>query len=215
MISLSPFHRILHSRGRDSVDLLYNLSCSFNDQTSQPTDGVAFPSSEEEVAMLLKWCNSNQVCVIPFGAGSSVVMGVQPPSDNQQTKATLTISLEKMNRLLSIDPVSETCLVEGGVLGPQLEQMLKSQTNGRLTLRYYPQSFEWSTVGGWVATRGGGHFATGPTHIDDLVQAITIVLPNGSVITTRRLPASGAGPNPNAIFLGSEGTLGVITKVST
>jgi alkyldihydroxyacetonephosphate synthase len=80
-----------------------------------------------------------------------------------------------------------------------------------LTLRHFPQSFEFSTLGGWIATRAGGHFATLYTHIDDLVEAVRVVTPKG-VLATRRLPASGAGPSPERLILGSEGILGVITE---
>src|SRR5206468_9622021 len=94
-----------------------------------------------------------------------------------------------------------------GVFGPALEAALRTH---ELTLRHYPQSFEFSTVGGWIATRAGGHFATGHTHIDDLVAAVRAVTPVG-VSESLRVPASGAGPAPDRLFLGSEGPLGVIT----
>ena len=81
-----------------------------------------------------------------------------------------------------------------------------------MTLRFYPQSFERSTLGGWIATRAAGHFATGPTHIDDLVESIRAITPRGDVWESRRLPASGAGPSPDRLLLGSEGTLAVITE---
>ena len=81
-----------------------------------------------------------------------------------------------------------------------------------MTLRFYPQSFERSTLGGWIATRAAGHFATGPTHIDDLVESVRALTPRGDVWESRRLPASGAGPSPDRLLLGSEGTLAVITE---
>ena len=80
-----------------------------------------------------------------------------------------------------------------------------------LTMRHYPQSFEFSTLGGWIATRSGGHFATNRTHIDDFVESIRTVTPRG-VMESRRLPGSGAGPSPDRLVIGSEGTLGVITE---
>jgi alkyldihydroxyacetonephosphate synthase len=104
--------------------------------------------------------------------------------------------------------VNLTARVQAGVFGPALEARLRADG---LTLRHYPQSFEFSTVGGWLATRAGGHFATGPTHIDDLVQTLRVVTPVG-VGETRAVPASGAGPAPDRLFLGSEGALGVITE---
>ncbi len=80
-----------------------------------------------------------------------------------------------------------------------------------MTLRHFPQSFEHSTVGGWIATRSGGHYATNYTHIDDFVESLRVVTPTGTVVT-RRVPGSGAGPSPDRLFLGSEGTLGVVTE---
>src|SRR4029079_151603 len=81
-----------------------------------------------------------------------------------------------------------------------------------MTMRFYPQSFERSTLGGWIATRAAGHFATGPPHIDDLVESVRAVTPGGAVWESPRLPASGAGPSPDRLLLGSEGTLAVITE---
>ncbi len=113
-----------------------------------------------------------------------------------------------MNRVLEIDPVSQTALIQAGTCGPELERQL--QPSG-LTLRFFPQSFEYSTLGGWIATRAGGHFATLYTHIDDLVESLQAVTPRG-VMESRRFPASGAGPAPERIWLGSEGILGIVTQ---
>ncbi len=92
--------------------------------------------------------------------------------------------------------------------GPALEDQLRPHD---LTLRHFPQSFEFSTLGGWIATRGGGHYATLHTHIDDFVENITAVTPRG-LFETRRVPGSGAGPSPDRLMIGSEGALGVITE---
>ena len=92
--------------------------------------------------------------------------------------------------------------------GPALEAQLKPHG---YTLRHYPQSFEFSTLGGWIATRSGGHFATLYTHIDELVESTRVVTPNG-IVASRRLPGSGAGPSPDRMFIGSEGILGIITE---
>jgi alkyldihydroxyacetonephosphate synthase len=99
-------------------------------------------------------------------------------------------------------------LIEGGTYGPALEAQLRPHG---LRLRHFPQSFEYSTLGGWIATRGGGHFATLYTHIDDFVESLRTVTPKG-VIESRRLPGSGAGPSPDRLMVGSEGILGVITQ---
>ncbi len=98
--------------------------------------------------------------------------------------------------------------IEAGILGPALEDALRPHG---LTLRHFPQSFEFSTLGGWIATRSGGHYATLYTHIDDFVESLRVVTPRG-LVETRRLPGSGAGPSPDRLFIGSEGILGVITE---
>jgi alkyldihydroxyacetonephosphate synthase len=113
-----------------------------------------------------------------------------------------------MRRVLEVDATSRAARIQGGALGPDLEEQLAPHG---LTLRFYPQSFEFSTLGGWIATRAGGHFATLYTHIDDLVESVRMVTPSG-VLQTRRLPASGAGPSPERLVLGSEGALGLVTE---
>jgi len=115
----------------------------------------------------------------------------------------------KFNKLLEVNKSCLSARFQAGVLGPQVLQLLKPYG---LTLRHFPQSFEFSSVGGWVATRAGGHYATGMTHIDEFVISLRIVTPSG-IIQTQRIPSSGAGPNENRLFIGSEGTMGIITEV--
>ncbi len=110
--------------------------------------------------------------------------------------------------MLEIDEISQAARIQGGVYGPALESQLKPSG---LTLRHFPQSFEFSTLGGWIATRGGGHYATLYTHIDEFVESLRVVTPAG-VLESFRLPGSGAGPSPDRMFIGSEGTLGIITE---
>jgi len=112
-----------------------------------------------------------------------------------------------LDRVLEVDPVSRAARIEGGATGPRLEEQLKPHG---LTLRHFPQSFEYSTLGGWIATRAGGHFATLYTHIDDLVESVRAITPRGDW-QSFRLPGSGAGPSPDRMLIGSEGTLGVVT----
>eukprot|EP00041_Stephanoeca_diplocostata_P024510 m.623150 g.623150 ORF g.623150 m.623150 type:complete len:608 (+) comp22544_c0_seq11:155-1978(+) len=199
----SAFERLFHSRGRDFIDIVRNARGLFENLI----DLVAYPTSEADVTAVLQACADRHIAVMPFGGGSSVVGGVEPPHGANYTGA-ISLDMALMKTLLEVDEVSMCCHVQGGIYGPELEKVLKPYG---LTLRYYPQSFEFSTVGGWIATRGGGHFATGPTHIDDLVESVTVVSPMGTT-TTRRLPASGAGPSEPRMYLGSEGQLGVITS---
>jgi alkyldihydroxyacetonephosphate synthase len=120
----------------------------------------------------------------------------------------VTIDLRELGRVLEIDKISRAARIEAGAFGPALEAQLKPHG---LTLRHFPQSFECSTLGGWIATRSGGHFATLYTHIDDLVESLRVITPKG-LIETRRLPGSGAGPSPDRLLIGSEGILGIITQ---
>ena len=120
----------------------------------------------------------------------------------------VTVDLERLNRVLEIDTTSRAARIQAGVYGPHLEDQLRPHG---LTLRHFPQSFEFSTLGGWLATRAGGHYATLYTHIDDLLESMRVVTPVG-ISESRRLPGSGAGPSPDRLFLGSEGTLGIITE---
>jgi alkyldihydroxyacetonephosphate synthase len=201
--STERYDRAAHAHGKSYQDYVRGLT---GDYSSAP-DVVAYPRSEEETAIVLDWAGGAQASITPFGGGSSVVGGVEPIADGRY-KAAVTIDLRELGRVREVDKVSRAALIEGGVFGPALEAQLKPHG---LTLRHYPQSFEASTLGGWIATRSGGHFATLYTHIDDLVESLRVVTPKG-ILETRRLPGSGAGPSPDRMIIGSEGTLGIITQ---
>ena len=148
-----------------------------------------------------------RAAVIPFGGGSSVVGGVEP-AVGDGFAGTISLDLKGLDQVLEVDRTSRAARIQGGILGPALEAALKPHD---LTLRHFPQSFECSTLGGWIATRSGGHFATLYTHIDDFVESLRVVTPAG-VLESRRLPGSGAGPSPDRLMIGSEGALGLITE---
>ena len=156
---------------------------------------------------MLEWALGAGAAVIPFGGGTSVVGGVEPVVDGR-FEGVVTIDLKALDRVLEVDEVSGAARIQAGATGPVLEAQLGEHG---LTLRHFPQSFEFSTLGGWIATRAGGHFATLLTHIDDLVESIRALTPVG-VWESRRLPGSGAGISPDRMLLGSEGTLGLITE---
>jgi alkyldihydroxyacetonephosphate synthase len=191
--------RAAHAYGKAYRDVARALA----GRVDHPPDLVAYPAAEADIAALLDWAGEAGHPVVPYGGGSSVVGGVE----YRGPRPWLSMDLSRLDEVTDVDGVNRTARAEAGVFGPALEAHLKP---AGLTLRHYPQSFEFSTVGGWVATRSGGHFATGPTHIDDLVQALRVVTPVG-ISETARVPASGAGPAPDRLFLGSEGTLGIIT----
>ena len=200
-VSTAPAERITHTYGGHSLELLKGLRGEFDN----PPDAVAHPRSEDELEAVLAWCDREGHAVIPYGGGTSVVRGVSVPED---AGTAVTVDLDNLNAVLEVDETSRAARIQGGMLGPDLEAALKPRG---LTLRHFPQSFPWSTVGGWVATRSGGHYATNHTHIDDFVEATRMLTPKGW-FESRRLPGSGAGPSPDRLVLGSEGTLGIVTE---
>ena len=201
--STDPYDRASHTYGRSFRDLVR----AFRRDYAPVPDLVAFPRGEGELVSVLDWCSEAGVAAIPFGGGSSVVGGVEPDV-GQGYQGTVSVDLRHLQGVLDVDATSRAARIAGGTLGPVLEAQLKPHG---LTLRHFPQSFEWSTLGGWIATRSGGHFATLHSHIDEFVEAVRVVTPRG-VLQTRRLPGSGAGPSAERLFSGSEGTLGVITE---
>jgi alkyldihydroxyacetonephosphate synthase len=195
--------RAAHSLGKSYPDVVRALAGRYE----HAVDLVARPRDEAEVQAVLEWAAGANVAVIPYGGGTSVVGGVEPRVPDRYD-GSLSLDLGSLDRVLEVDAVSRAARIGAGASGPRLEEQLGAHG---LTMRFYPQSFELSTLGGWIATRAGGHFATGPTHVDDLVEAVRAITPGGTW-ASRRLPGSGAGPSPDRLLLGSEGILGVITE---
>ena len=195
--------RASHTFGKSYRDVVRG----FHGELAHPPDVVAFPETETDVVDLLDWCAGDGLAAIPFGGGSSVVGGVEGDVGDGYA-GVVSIDLTRLDRVLEIDRTSRAARIQAGALGPVLEDQLRPEG---YTLRHFPQSFEFSTLGGWLATRSGGHYATVYTHIDDLVESMRVVTPTG-VSESRRLPGSGAGPSPDRLFLGSEGSLGIITE---
>jgi alkyldihydroxyacetonephosphate synthase len=201
--SADAYERALHHRGRSYTDVVRGFRGAYG----SPPDVVARPGSEVEVEAVLAWAADVDAVVVPWGGGTSVVGGVEVV-DPSPHAGVVALDLHGLDRVLEVDPVSRAARIQAGATGPGLEGQLAEHG---LTLRHYPQSFEFSTLGGWIATRAGGHFATNWTHIDDLVESVRAVGYSG-VWESRRLPGSGAGPSPDRALLGSEGILGVITE---
>src|ERR1700750_1682282 len=201
--STDPYDRAAHTYGRSFRDLVR----AFRRDYAHAPDLVAFPRGEGELVSVLDWCSDAGAAAIPLGGGSSVVGGVEPDVGDGY-RGTVSVDVRRLQGVLEVDRTSRAARIAAGTLGPALEAQLKPHG---LTLWHFPQSFEWSTLGGWIATRSGGHYATLHTHIDEFVESVRVVTPRG-VLQTRRLPASGAGPSAERLFCGSEGTLGVITE---
>lgn len=202
VVTDEPAERASHTYGKAYRDVIRAL----RGEMATPPDLVARPRSEAQVIDVLDWAAAVGAAVVPFGGGSSVVGGVS--CGGEGFTGVVSLDVTALDRVLEVDTTSRAARVQAGVLGPHLEDQLRPMG---LTLRHFPQSFEFSSLGGWLATRAGGHYATGPTHIDDFVESMRVVTPSG-VSESWRLPGSGAGPSPDRLFLGSEGTLGVITE---
>lgn len=190
--------------GKSTFDLLARRSGA----VQNAPDAIVFPGTAEEIEAVLRYCSEEAVAVVPFGGGTSVVGGVDPVREWFDT--VLTISTRRLCTMTNVDEFSRTATLQAGVTGPQAEEML-----GRhgLTLGHYPQSFVYASIGGFAATRSSGQASAGYGRFDDMVESMSVVTPVG-ITHTGRAPASAAGPDLRQVFLGSEGTLGVITSVT-
>jgi alkyldihydroxyacetonephosphate synthase len=195
--------RASHALGKSYTDVVRG----FRGEFEHPPDLVLRPREEVDVERALEWCSSERVAAIPFGGGTSVVGGVTPRVDSGYN-GVASIDLRALHSVLEVDLLSRGARIQAGASGPELESQLGAHG---LTLRHFPQSFEFSTLGGWIATRAAGHFATLWTHIEDFVESVRAITPEGAW-ESRRLPGSGAGVSPDRMLCGSEGTLGVITQ---
>ena len=203
-VHTSTYERAFHAYGRSYFDLLRLRSGVLE---SAP-DVVVYPTSKEEVLALLQCAELHRFAVIPFGGGSSVVGGVEALRGDKEGVLTLDTTL--LTRVLHVDGVSRTAKIEAGIYGPELEAQMAARG---FILGHQPQSFEYSTLGGWVAARGSGQLSNRYGSADKLVVGSTLVTPRG-ILETGGFPASAAGPNLNQLVAGAEGTLGVITDVT-
>jgi alkyldihydroxyacetonephosphate synthase len=203
ILTSAPYERLLHTYGKSYPETVRAFARDF----ANAPDLVALPKSEADIEAILDLAGGARVAVIPFGCGSSVVGGIEP-AVGDGFAGTVSLDMRHLDRVLEVDSASRAARIQAGVRGPAIEAALKPHG---FALRHYPQSFEFSTLGGWIATRSGGHFATLYTHIDDFVESIRTVTPAG-IMESRRLPGSGAGPSPDRMMIGSEGALGIITE---
>ena len=201
LFSDDHYERVAHALGKAYRDVVRG----FRGEFENPPDLVAFPRDESEIEAVLSWAEAAGAAVVPFGGGTSVVGGVEARLGD---RPVVSMDLKRLDRVLEVDAESLAARIQAGATGPGLEDQLREHG---LTLRHFPQSFEYSTLGGWIATRAGGHFATLYTHIDDLVESVRAITPRGTW-ESRRLPGSGAGPSPDRALIGSEGILGAIAE---
>jgi alkyldihydroxyacetonephosphate synthase len=208
-IFITDEERLLHSYGKSYADLFYVRKGI----VKKAPDIVIYPKSHEDVETIMKLAHSHNVCVIPFGGGTNIVGGVDPRDQTLTAKGIRTIvslDMKLMDKLISLDPQSQTAVIQAGALGPVLEKHLEAEG---WSLGHYPDSFEYSTLGGWLATRSAGMQSDAYGKIEDMLVSLKMVTPTGTVIT-RTTPASSAGPDLNRFVVGSEGILGVITEAT-
>lgn len=195
--------RAVHTYGRGYRDLVRGFAGDF----APAPDWVFHPTEEQHLTALFRFCEKESIALVPYGGGTSVVGGVEHAGGGR-FRGTASVDLSRMDKVLDYDLTSRAARIQGGASGPRIADQLNQHG---VSLRHFPQSYELSTLGGWIATRAGGHYATLHTRIDDFVESVRMVTPAG-VFETRRLPSSGAGPSAERFVLGSEGAFGVITE---
>ena len=203
LVSRDPADRVRYARGQSLADWIALRS----GQIGRLPDGVAFPTSDEDVRALLAYARQTGARLIPYGGGTSVVGHINPPGGEAPV---LTVALERMNHLLALDEASQTAVFEAGVRGPDLEAALNARG---YTLGHFPQSFEFSTLGGWIASRSVGTQCYLYGRIENLFLGGHVETPQGA-LDLPHVPASAAGPDLHHLVLGSEGRLGLITRAT-
>jgi alkyldihydroxyacetonephosphate synthase len=201
LITRDKRERLVHSHGQSLPDWV----ALRQDGLERFPDGVAFPTTDQEVQDLLGLAAKRDLVIIPYGGGTSVVGHLTVPASE---RPVLSLSLERLNRLISLDSRSRLASFEAGVRGPDLEAQLRAHG---FTLGHYPQSFEYSTLGGWVATRSSGQQSSHYGSIETLFAGGEMLTLKGP-LTCLPFPASSAGPDLRHLILGSEGRLGILVK---
>lgn len=194
--------RLLHAGGKSTLDLLRRKQIE-----QDAPDAVVVPGDEEQIAAILRHCSERGIAVVPFGGGTSVVGGLDP--DRNGFGAVISLDLQRLDELHSLDEVSCEAVLGAGVSGPDAERLLGERG---FSLGHFPQSFEFVTIGGLAATRSSGQDSAGYGRFNDMIRGIRAVTPAG-VLDVGRAPESAAGPDLRHLLIGSEGVFGVITQV--
>ena len=194
--------RVVHAYGKGVRDLIRIRKGNLG----RVPDVVLYPGSQAEVEALLDAAVEADAVVIPFGGGSNIVAALE--AEPGETRQVISVNMGRLRQVLEIDEVSGLAHIQAGVFGPDMEDQLNAQG---WTLGHHPDSFVWSTLGGWIATRSSGMQSDKYGDIADIARGLTMVMP-GQVLTLRPLPSSSSGPSVREMVLGSEGRLGIITS---
>ncbi len=194
--------RVVHAFGKGVRDLMRVRA----GQLGRLPDVVLYPGSQAEVERLVDAVIAADGVLIPFGGGSNIVAALE--AEPGETRQVVSVNLGRLSRVLEIDESSGLAHIQAGVFGPDMEDQLNAQG---WTLGHHPDSFVWSTLGGWIATRSSGMQSDKYGDIADIVRGLTMVMP-GQVLSLRPLPSSSSGPSVREMVLGSEGRLGIITS---
>ena len=194
--------RVVHGFGKGVRDLMRVRAGDFG----RLPDVVVYPASQDEVTQIVDAVVAANAVVIPFGGGSNIVASLEAEPD--EIRQVVSVNLGRMRRVLEIDEQSGLAHVEAGVFGPDMEEQLQARG---WTMGHQPDSFVWSTLGGWIATRSSGMQSDKYGDIADICRGLTVVMP-GQVLSLRPLPSTSSGPSVREMVLGSEGRLEIITS---
>ena len=195
-------YRVIHAFGRGVRDLVRVRRGQFG----RLPDAVVYPGSEDDVVGIVNAAVAHDAVVIPYGGGSNIVGALEAVPT--ETRQVLSIDMGRMNKVLEIDGASGLARIQAGVLGPDMEVQLNAKG---WTMGHFPDSFVWSTLGGWIATRSTGMQSDKYGDIADITRGLRMVM-DGQVLVLRPLPSSSSGPSVREMVLGSEGRLGIITE---
>lgn len=202
IVSTDSEVRVRHARGQSFPDWIAMHSGDFG----VFPDGVALPKTTEDVEKLLALAHEHDLVVIPYGGGTSVAGHINPPEDS---RPILTIAMSEMDQLINLDKQSQIATFGAGTQGPAVESQLAKQG---YRLGHFPQSWELSTLGGWIASRSSGQQSLGYGRIEQMFAGGTLVTPQG-VLEIPDIPASSAGPDLREMMMGTEGRAGIFTEV--
>lgn len=205
-LSLSDDERVLHSHGQNSPDEVFKV---LYDKLEKFTDLIIYVETEEDVVLLINLAKKHNVCLVPYGGGTNVTNALQLPKN--ETRMIVTVDTRRLNKIISIDQKNLLVEVEAGITGKELEKQLQ---NKGYTTGHQPDSIELSTVGGWISTNAAGMKKNRYGNIEDIVQNLVMVTPNGTLNQIEPLVRSSIGIKTQNILFGSEGNLGIITKAT-